>query len=660
MRENVTLSNLNIEISGSGNSYRRHIVCKISIGIIEFLLSSLLYCYGIIFCEYVLLGKHKYEEGVFTAILFVVCWSFTDPISRFISEYFEDRKQMIFRCLVGFSVAILFCCVAIPNNIVLYMIFGGIVSNLISTQLRWFAVDKLDMDSRIFEVIRQVSRALSLILMPHFIFCLVEIYGINQVKLIYGSILFNIIPAALLIKTYDKVLTREHDLEYPIDRDYVSRYQTIGRYSQQMNDLLTNNRDQAPNSSSSSESSEDNSIFDQQPIQESKQLDATGSTQESLGHHMYDHSEESPYEFDNFAADAEQINDLERQTTYLNPVNVQYYFQNAGVSILPGIPEENEDEDDDDINYINPKRLSRISVKLEELNIQDQIRKDSVKDVFTITEVVHENRPESIDRIEFIPNFESPSFTYKIEDFNKAKNCFRCSAYKKFVWTRRLRSTKDFFVDNLLRPLYYAIKNLYFYPSVTTKTIGNLVSTLYITLAPFMVINKGFSSEEATFLLTYIAFAWGFFLVGLPMVIKLNPTRMRMMLVFGLMVSGSSFLLLSVKLSNDVITFSSLLFGFGYGLISYSEKIVYRSSIGMRAWYHIQGPLEVLSAVFIIIIYLVIYIYRVDLKILLFMASISYFVNAFLWLCIPLVKFSIDRSRRFVYDVSRRHEEILH
>lgn len=216
--------------------------------------------------------------------------------------------------------------------------------------------------------------------------------------------------------------------------------------------------------------------------------------------------------------------------------------------ICLGIPEE--DEEIEDINYIDPKRLSVISGKLEELNIQGQIRRDSIKEVFSISEVINENRPEPINTIEYIPNFKQEktriSVLDELKSLNKARHWFQCSPYRKYVWSRKLRMCKDFLNDNVLRPIYHALKNVYFYPSLTTKIITNAVSTLYITLAPFMAMQNSwkqkllFNTENATFLLTYVAFAWCFFLVGLPLILKLNHSRIRIVFGFGLIVSGTS------------------------------------------------------------------------------------------------------------------------
>ncbi|XP_060530404.1 uncharacterized protein LOC132704427 isoform X3 [Cylas formicarius] len=483
----------------------------------------------------------------------------------------------------------------------LYALCGGLFSNLISTQVRTVATDKLDMDHNMFEVIRQVSRALSLFVMPQVMFLLVWHYEANQAKLIYAAVLLNIIPMLFLIKTE----AEERDL-FP---DLV-RYQTFGRFTYKMTELRE--LSVAPQKTTAESTSTDDSS-DEEIILDTK---SSQNVAEIPGDHT--------------------VADLVAPQSYLNPVNVQHYFQNAGVSILPGIPEENEEENDDK-NTIDSKRLSKISAKLEEMSKSGNTYKFDV--------VVEQ--PDVISRIEYIPNFReerSKSFIDELKSFNRSKHWFACTPYRKYVWGRRLRSLKDFVGDNIFRPSFTAAKTWYFYPALTSKVIGDMIPVLYITLAPFMALERSwrqerfFTTENATFLLTYVAFAWCFFLLSLPLIAKMSNTKLRFALIFGLMVTGTSMIALFGKLTNDVITLSSLLFGVGYGIVSYTEKIVYRAFIGMRQWHLVRGPLEIVSGILIIVIYYYIYFHKLDLRFLLLLAALAYYFNACLWLLFPFVK----------------------
>ncbi|KAF7266813.1 hypothetical protein GWI33_019917 [Rhynchophorus ferrugineus] len=669
MHKNITLSNLSIENSGSGNHYKKHVASKIGIAVTEFFLSSVLYCYGIIFCEYISLEYDKFGTGIFAAIMFIVSWNFTDPISRFIVDTLDDRKGILMKYLLIVGSCTLFMCISIPYDtysLLLYTVSSGIIYNILSNQLYSYAVDKLDMDHRIYEVIRQIAHAVSLVSMPHLVFFLVDHFQLNHAKLIYGTLLLLIIPASLLIKLM-------HDLNtsrYP----EMSRYETIGRYNYQLNDLKTFDNGLERESSKSSLTSAEESLDDQTNffLNQENPEGAVSNVEPR------DNFEEGPFfgtsfeetvpnspegmKFENYGMEETYIVPSPDPSTSMNPVSSKYYVQKCGVCILPDIPEESEDEDEHEYMYIDPKRLSMISSKLEELNIQEQSRKESLKEVFSIDEIIRESKPEPIKHIEYISNFKNDnrvSLMDELKRIKKSRYCCSCSPYKKYIWTRRLRVMKDFMNDNFLRPFYYSIKNIYFYPCLTTKTVNNLMTTLYITLGPKMVLEEGDCSHEGRFLLSYVAFAWAFFLFGLPLFVRLNRPKMRIMFSLGLAVSGSSFLLLSVKWTNDVITLSSLLFGFGYGLTRYSEKIVYRSSVGMRPWYFIQGPLEVLSAIFILVIYYVLYMYHLNCRILLAIAAISYFTNAFLWLCLPLMNGVASLLKRLVFDQRSQQEDLF-
>lgn len=116
------------------------------------------------------------------------------------------------------------------------------------------------------------------------------------------------------------------------------------------------------------------------------------------------------------------------------------------------------------------------------------------------------------------------------------------------------------------------------------------------------------------------------------------------------------FLVLSREITNDVITISSLLFGFGYGIITFTEKIVYRSSMGMRPWHLVRGPLEIVSGLSVLLIYYLIYFYRLELSFLLFMASLSYYANAGLWLCLPFFRYFTKAIKRVIFDHRSQHQ----
>lgn len=102
------------------------------------------------------------------------------------------------------------------------------------------------------------------------------------------------------------------------------------------------------------------------------------------------------------------------------------------------------------------------------------------------------------------------------------------------------------------------------------------------------------------------------------------------------------FLVLGCNLNHDIITVSCLLFGFAYGTTGFVEEKVYRDAVGVRQWRKVEGPLEVLTGIFVILAYYI--IYRLDLTIM-YILTYSYVIYLFvllLWLCLLLIDFIKD------------------
>lgn len=226
----------------------------------------------------------------------------------------------------------------------------------------------------------------------------------------------------------------------------------------------------------------------------------------------------------------------------LNSNNVKDYYSKAGVAILPEIPEETEDKEETDSNFIDPKRISRISVKLEELN-----QKQNSVEILNITDLVISNKQvdktEEIQNIEYIPNYKDNNNKFlKDMEMIKIQSCCSCPTYRIFLWKRKFRILKDFIMDYLCKPLYTSLKDLHFYPIFLTKLSVNLISMLYLTLAPYLALqkNEDFTNEDTAFLLSYMAFSWCLFLVLLPLVVTFSRKKLSSIYVCGLLLCACS------------------------------------------------------------------------------------------------------------------------
>lgn len=230
----------------------------------------------------------------------------------------------------------------------------------------------------------------------------------------------------------------------------------------------------------------------------------------------------------------------------LNSRNVKDYFSKAGVAILPEIPEEIEEnqEESENTDFIDPKRISRISAKLEELNQKHNgFEILNISDLVVTKATVEET--EKIQNIEYIPNYkESNNKFLKDMETVKIQSCCTCPTYKIFLWKRKFRILKDFILDNLFKPLWNSLKEPHFYPIILSKVSMNLISMMFITLAPYLALQKNddFRNEDTAFLLSYIAFSWCLFLVLLPLVVTFNKRKLSGLYVCGLLLCAFSLL----------------------------------------------------------------------------------------------------------------------
>ncbi|XP_072376787.1 uncharacterized protein [Diabrotica undecimpunctata] len=628
MHRSVTLSEIvsstftnNAEDINSSKNRKEKFVTKIGIGLIELLTSSLYQCYGIIFAQLVDGGHYSIEKASWTTFLYIAAWNLTAPWSNFLINQLEQRQCFPYKVIITVCTLLLAAGVVIPPHFIIYGIFGGAFSNIIYTHLRHIARRRYKSTERSFEGNIQSARAISLLVMPHVVLLLIGNYKILYVSMIHAAIILNIIPATLIIRL-PKV--------DPENMPGYSRYQTLPIFSQQMKEMKV---------FTSSGNTSDIKRSESFSVKEDSSCDETESEEDN------DESDDLLMQEENMAF-TDRI--TEGYLPTLTPNTVQLYYSNAGVSILPQIPEEIDEFEETNINVIDPKRLSRISTALEEINRTE--RRESVKEAVVLTEVVL--KPEPINNIEYIPNYKEKQNKFlKDVDSVKKKSCCACSPYTIFLWRRRFRSLKDFFIDFLFNPLFRSLSDLHFYPILFSKVSIAVSYNFFITITPYISLQKndGYRKEDMAVLLSYIAFSWCLSLVLLPVLIKFSATKLRAAFIVGLTLSSCSMLLLTKrKMSNDFITWSCLLFGFGYGLSRFCENIVYQGFAGKRKYAQLEALLNGFSGIFVILVYYFIYINDCDLVALFpWTAGICYFVNAVLWIIVPIFKIIIIFFRTY-------------
>ncbi|XP_057670479.1 uncharacterized protein LOC130902390 isoform X1 [Diorhabda carinulata] len=597
---------------GERENYKNHkekFVLKIAVGIIEFLVASVYQCYGIILANLIEQGIYPVEKVTWTTFIYIAAWNVSAPWSHLLVQYWDNKGCFPYKTLISASAICLAGGIMIPYHILCYGIFGGIFSNIIYTQLKYLVRKKYKSGERAFEGNIQSARAISLMIMPHIVLILIDNYTMNYVTMIYAGIILIVIPASFILK------------EPRQDRDIspgMGRYQTLPAFSQQMKEMKVfansaNTSDMKHGELYNNDEISDEEISDNEDDGKNQDNDDLIIQEESYN----------------------KTNNIYLPPAPLTPTTVQLYYSHAGVSILPQIPEEVDEIDETNINVIDPKRLSRISTALEELN---RIEK---KEIVIPKEIVI--KPELIQNIEYIPNYtEKKNLFLKDMKFDKKKPCCSCSPYSIFLWKRRIRSWKDCLLDTVFVPLFRSLTDPHFYPIMISKVLLGVSSNFFISLTPYITLKKndGYKKEDMAFLLSYIAFSWCLSLVLLPLLMKFSATKLRITFVVGLAFSTCSMLLLTKrKMSNDFITWSCLFFGFGYGLSRFAEMSVYRFFVGKRKFSRLEGILNTISGCLVILIYYLIYIYNLDLAAFFpLTTAICYFVVGVTWLVIPIIK----------------------
>ncbi|KYB27969.1 uncharacterized protein LOC664136 [Tribolium castaneum] len=552
----------------------------ISVGVIQFLLSLQILCYGVFIMQFILEDLYNLKTGLWTAIIFASVSKITNSWTRSYCKHLDNirhkvhKRNMIVATLFLFTELVTSSFINTKTTqIGLFGLCGGLLSSIIYVHCKYATAQAFENRPKLFDMIDQLVKAFSLIFMPHFVLFMSNLYETKACLLILGALILNIIPASLLIKK-----TRHK-------KSPLCKFKTLERLSIEMEDL--NHKTPVitePSSSSSSSSDEDE--------------------------------------------EKEEVHEVTTEATLNN--NIQKYFQNVGVKILPNIPEENELEEEEDLNEISSKRLSKISAFLQELN---ENNRKSVN-----LSVINLFQPDEIaESVEQEVELSEPS--------PKKSRCFSITSSALFELEAKKSHLKSFFHEYFIKPVPRTLRSVYFYPVVLSNVITTLLATVVFATAPYMMcLKNGHGSDtEATFILTIIGFSWLFFLAGHPVFSKLSPLKNQILFLIGLSVSGFSLFIVH-KFSYDNFTLFSLTFGLGHGIVTYTETKTYESFSGQTNWKKLKGVLEICTGFFVILVYLIIYLCNLEIDVFLSFAYWLYVFNVSLWIVAYI-------SKRIVFNI---------
>lgn len=373
------------------------------------------------------------------------------------------------------------------------------------------------------------GQAIGLSMFPHIITGLTEQYGYNHAYIVLSGIMLQNLPCMLTLKVDTKrpvSFSRYSDLAqtYAVYNNIVIDKKKITATELQLNDM----------SKKCWKSPSDNSFHDSDKKSEIE----------------YHSERKSEVGYSN-----------EATTTITPPPSPEEKRRNIfGVEILPEIPEESEDTDEDDY-FLNSKskrknnkqRLSSAIKRLSTLgdNIDDcisnQSRRDSQSDRdgnesrdYSEVEVTYDNiSPVTDIQREKIFN----SFSFRCQSaFASMRRRIWMPSYRVYRLRRRLLYFLYSINDTFIKPLTRSLSCWRFYPSLGLVFAKLSLTALELPMLPLMAsqMKTKILTTESNFLMTLYAFTWICFLLCIPWLVQTPKRNFKYVSVLGLMISTAA------------------------------------------------------------------------------------------------------------------------
>lgn len=224
-----------------------------------------------------------------------------------------------------------------------------------------------------------------------------------------------------------------------------------------------------------------------------------------------------------------------------------------GVEILPEIPEECEDSDEDD--YIlaeeSNNKMKRFSIAIKRLStlgdnlddcISNQFRRDSHSDKnsenreFSEVEVTYDNvSPVTDIQREKIFN----SFAFRCQSaYSSMRRRMWMPSHKVYRIRRRTLYALYSVNDTFVKPLTRSLSCWKFYPSLLLSFTKLSMTAVFLPLVPLIasVMHPKISTIESNFLMSLYAFAWICFLLSTPWLIQTQKKNFKYIVLIGLII----------------------------------------------------------------------------------------------------------------------------
>lgn len=230
-----------------------------------------------------------------------------------------------------------------------------------------------------------------------------------------------------------------------------------------------------------------------------------------------------------------------------------------GVEILPEIPEESEDSENDDEFSSNRKRknnnMSKLNLAIKRLStlgdnlddcISNQYRRDSESDKdgndndnreYTDVEVTYETvSPVTDIQREKVFN----SFSFKCQSaYAGLRRKMWMPSYKVYRMRRRLLHFIYSVNDIFIKPLTRSLSCWRFYPALALAFVKLSVTAVILALLPLIAtkMEPKISTAESNFLMTLYAFTWICFLLCTPWLSQTPKRNFKYVVFVGLFIS---------------------------------------------------------------------------------------------------------------------------
>ncbi|XP_013134817.1 PREDICTED: uncharacterized protein LOC106100497 [Papilio polytes] len=563
---------MEVDARSSGANWRWSLL--FSVVFLNICLPSLVLAYGVFWLHLTSLDVPAWL-GLSTPTIYLLTFGLTQCWFREAADSWGGSTGYRAMAAVGITVTVasLLACAFVPLYLqpFIYGVFGGLGSSLISAQMDAVIFETYDSRLAIVRGICSTGQAVGQSLFPHIISVLINYYGYSFSFIVLAGIILQALPAVLFLK-----------IDESVRRSGASRYSDFYKnYTGFQNDGADNYY-----------------TAELQLIDLSKK------------------SWKNPSDDNLHREDEEVEEDAEIAGTITPPPSPEEKRRNIfGVDILPDIPEESEESEDDIEQASNVKssnnqrrfslaikRLSTLGDNLDEY-ITKQIRKDSKEDCSNHNNREHSEIEVTYDHISPITEIHREkvlnTFSFRYQSMvTNIKRRFWIPSYRMYRVKRRLLYLMYNINDTFIKPLTRSLSCWRFYPALLLNFAKLCLTAVFLSLIPMIAqqVRPKISMFETNFLLSLHGFTWICFLLSTPWLAQTPKRNFKYVAVFGLITSTIACFVFAETNNHDSFAIGCVISGLGYGAVTSCCETAVQDFVGARKWPKFQSTLETLSA----------------------------------------------------------------